>query len=61
MKSLNLGLCALIIEFAIAYQGDMTYFYPGLPSNLANSLQALLINHQVWALAATPTLTPMPS
>ena len=61
MKSLTLGLCALVINFANAYQGDMTYFTPGLPSNPNISLQALLIIHQVWAPAVTPTLTPMPS
>lgn len=61
MKSLTLGLYALVINFASAYTGDMTYFTPGHPSNTDNSFQALLIIHQVWAPAATPTLTPMPS
>ena len=61
MKSLTLGLCALVIKFASAYQGDMTYYTPGLPSNYNNSLQDLLIIHQVWAPAVTPTLSPMPS
>ena len=61
MKSLNLGLCALVINFASAYQGDMTYYTPGLPSNQDIFCQILLINHQVWVPAATPTLTPMPS
>ena len=33
MKSLTFGLCALVIKFASAYQGDMTYYTPGFPSD----------------------------
>lgn len=61
MKSLTIALCGLIINFANAYQGDMTYYTPGLPSNLSNSLQALLIIYQALAPVVTPTPTPMPS
>ena len=61
MKSLNLALCTLIINFANAYQGDMTYYTPGLPSSPTNSLQTLLIIYQALAPAVTPTATPTPS